>query len=352
MSLLRSIQVKLVFWFLLIALAPLGAVLYASLRLGDGAIERSAIASMAAIAEARGAQLEAYARERVRNVSSIATGLAFIGAAQELGASYAADGTRDAAAYDAALAKYKARIDDFAKVCEFPRFLIIDGSGRVVYSTAETPFLHRSLKEGTLASTGLARVIDRVRRERRTFVSPPTVAEEGVRPSLEVVGPLLKGEEVVGFAAVTLAPSEIDSIVTDYTGLGATGDIVGVCRIGQDVVVTTPSRSNRDAAFTVRGSLSSSFAPKFQEIVIGNPHRGRGTDLEGDEVFGAWVRVQSLGWGLAVTQHVDEAFAPARAQRETIESVALYSIVPVVLLALLAARTMSQPATAAARGSE
>jgi len=107
-------------------------VLYVSRQLSDAAIERTSVASMAAIAEAKAAQLDAYARERIRNVSSITTGLAFTGAAQELGATYAADGTRDDAAYQAALAKFKARIDDFAKVCEFPQFLIIDAKGRVL----------------------------------------------------------------------------------------------------------------------------------------------------------------------------------------------------------------------------
>lgn len=343
-----SIRVKLVFWFLLIALAPLGIVLFASDRLADDSIERSAIASMAAIAESKGAQLEAYARERVRSVSSVASGLAFVGAAQELSAAYGADGSRDAAAYDAALAKYRARIDDFARVCEFPRFMIIGADGRVVYSTVETPLLHRSLGEGSLANTGLARAVERVRKDKRTLVSPPMVVDEGVRPSLEVVGPLWKGEAIVGFAAVTLAPEEIDAIVTDYTGLGKTGDIVGVCPIGRSVVITTPTRDNREAAFAVRHELGSGFSRQFQDIVCGNPHRGRGRDVDGDEVYGAWVRVQSLGWGLAVTQHTDEAFALARAQKATVRQVALLTILPVALLGFLVARSLSRPISQAA----
>lgn len=347
-----SIRSRLVLWFLLIALAPLAAVLYASIRLADATVERTAIASMAAIAEAKAAQLDAYARERVRNVSSIGTGLAFVGAAQELGPTYRPDGTRDEAAYDAALAKFRPRLDDFARVCEFPRFMLIDGGGRIVYSTAETPLLHRSLGEGAFANSGLARAVERVRRERSPQISPPMLAVDGVRPSLEVVGPLFKGQDLVGFVAVSLAPAEIDAIVTDYTGLGETGDIVGVCRVGREVVVTTPTRGNPGAAFELHQAIGSGFSKRFQEIVHGGSFRGRGTDTEGHEVLGAWVRIESLGWGLGVTQHVEEAFALARGQQQAVGFVALGSIIPIVLVGVLVSRSISRPVTAAVATAE
>ncbi len=331
MYFLGSLRFRLAIGFLVTAIAPLFAVLYLTSGPSEEAIERQTIATMAGIAEARGSRLEALGRERVRNISSISDGFAFVGAVDALRTTYGADGTRDEAAYDAALAKYKQRIDDFANACELPRFMIADADGRVVYSTVETPLLHRSIKD-----TPIAKVLDRVRKEKRPFITPPMPAAKGERPVLEVVGPLLKDGEVVGYASGSIAPREIDAIVTDYTGLGATGDIVGVCHLAGDVVVTTPTRANPDAAYTVRGKLSSDFAPRFQEIVYGNPLRGRGTDIEGDEVFGAWVRVQSLGWGVGVTQHVEEALAPARAhvaaQKALVRNVLLIAIIPAVLL--------------------
>jgi methyl-accepting chemotaxis protein WspA len=348
MSAFRSIRSRLIVWFLAIALAPLVVVLYASRQLSESTIERGAIASMAAIAEAKAAQLDAFARERVRNVSSIATGLAFVGAAQELGASFSADGTRDEAAYAAALAKFKARIDDFAKVCEFPQFLIIDLKGRVVYATSESPLLHRSLGEPVYASSGLARAVEAVRRDRTTRLTPATLTSEGIRPSIEVVGPLVRGEELVGFAAVTLDPADIDAIVTDYTGLGKTGDIVGLATVGPQVIATTPSRANPNLAYTPIVKRGDERLRRYQEIVSGSPFRGRATDIEGHDAMGAWVRIPSLGWGLAVTQHADEVFAVARAQQSVVTTVALVAILPVALLGFFVARSLSRPVSVAA----
>ncbi|MEI7876547.1 MAG: hypothetical protein WCI96_01370 [Planctomycetota bacterium] len=333
--LLSPVSLLLVLCFLLATLAPLGAVYLIWPSLSDGAIERAAVASMASVAEAKGAQLDAYARERIRNVSSVSSGLAFVGAAQELSPTYAADATRDQAAYDAVLAKYKARIDDFAKVCECSRFMIVDASSRVVYSTAETDLLHRSLRDSALSNTGLARAIERVRNDRTAQISPPSLAVNGVTPLLEVVGPLLKNDAVVGFAVLTLSTDEINKIVSDYTGLGRTGDIIGAVRVGNEMLYTTPTRTNPDAAYVVHYTFGTETSRRLQDVLYGSPCRGQGTDDEGHDVFGAWVRIPSLRWGLSVTQHVDEAYELSRRQQELVKTVAIYSIGPAFLLALL-----------------
>lgn len=334
-ALLSPVSLLLVLCFLLATLAPLGAVYLIWPSLSDGAIERAAVASMASVAEAKGAQLDAYARERIRNVSSVSSGLAFVGAAQELSPTYAADATRDQAAYDAVLAKYKARIDDFAKVCECSRFMIVDASSRVVYSTAETDLLHRSLRDSALSNSGLARAIERVRSDRTAQISPPSLAVNGVTPPLEVVGPLLKNDAVVGFAVLTLSNDELNKIVSDYTGLGRTGDIIGAVRVGNQMLYTTPTRTNPDAAYVVHYTFGTETSRRLQDVLYGSPCRGRGTDDEGHDVFGAWVRIPSLRWGLSVTQHVDEAYELSRRQQELVKTVAIYSIGPAFLMALL-----------------
>lgn len=351
MPTLRSIRSRLVAWFLLIALAPLGAVLYASVRIADRAVEGNALSTLEAIGKAKAAQLEASVRERLRSVSSIASGLAFVGAAEELGATYRADGTRDEEAYRAAAARFGPRIDDFAKVCEFPRMLIVDAEGRVVYATSESPLLHRSLRDPTLASTGLAAAIERVRRERVAIISPAVMAKDEMRPSLEAVGPLLRGDRIAGFAAVTLDPAQLDAIVTDYTGLGQTGDVVGACRIDGDLVVATPSRTRPDAAFRERVPRGSDFASRLEKAAKGEASMGLGVDADGHEVLGAWVPVGGFGWGLAVTQHLEELYALAHAQQRVVTIAALASVVPIIAIAFFVARSIGRPIGLAARAA-
>lgn len=349
---LQSIRTRLVFWFLLLALAPIVVLLLTTTRQIEGEVEDARLRSIAAIAEEKAARLDAYARERVRSVTSISTGLAFIGAAEELGASYEADGERNEAAYDAALAKYRPRIESFASICEFPSFMILDGSGRVVYSLRETPLLHRRLSEPALAGLGLARVLPTVRNEKKAFITPAQIATDDVRPSLEVVGPLVKSDAVVGFVAVQLAPEEIDRIVADYSGLGRTGDVLCAARIGGEVVVTTPTRDDPNAAFRLRGRIGSDFSRRLQELIHGTSFRGRGTDTQGHEVIGAWTRVPTLGWGIAVTQHLDEVIGIAYSQERAAIRIGGYLILPILILGWFIARGVSKPIEAAAAAAE
>ncbi len=348
----QSIRVKLALWFLVIALAPLAVMLAVSARLSDETAERNAMLSIAAIASAKAEQLDAYTRERLRNVASVATGLAFVGAAEELSSTYAADGTRDVAAYDAVRAKYQARIDNFASACEFKSLAIIDAGGRVVYSTVETPRLHRTMRDAMLTGSALARALPTVNSKRTALITPPEVARDGVRPAIEVVGPLFKSDAIVGFVAVTLDAAEIDRIVGDALGLGKTGEIVCACFIGKELVLTTPTRTDPDAAFSHRVKLGSSSMRRLQETVYGSPFRGRGEDSQGDACIGAWARVPSLGWGVGATMHVEEVFAAAKWQQEATLMVAGLAVIPVLLLAWFVARQVTRPVRAAAAAAQ
>ncbi len=348
----QSIRSKLALWFLVITLAPLAVMLMVSARLSDENAERSAMLSIAAIAQGKAEQLDAYARERLRNVASVATGLAFVGAAEELSSTYSADGTRDVAAYDAVLAKYQPRIDNFATVCEFKSFAIIDARGRLVYSTVETPRLHRTMSDAMLAGSALARALPAVSTKRTALITPPELARDGVRPAIEVVGPLFKNDAIAGFVAVTLDAAEIDRIVGDGLGLGSTGEIVCACFIGKELVLTTPTRTDPDAAFSRRVKLGSSSMRRLQETVYGSPFRGRGDDSQGDECVGAWARVPSMGWAVGATMHVEEVFAAAKWQQEATLMVAAIAVIPVMLLALVVARQVTRPVRAAAAAAQ
>ncbi|MFM7052152.1 MAG: methyl-accepting chemotaxis protein [Planctomycetota bacterium] len=102
----------------------------------------------------------------------------------------------------------------------------------------------------------------------------------------------------------------------------------------------------------LRGRLGGDFAPKLQEVVLGNSFRGRGTDTDGHPVIGAWTRVEALGWALAVTMHLDEVHANSLAQQRTSMMVAAIGVVPIVILALVVARSISRPITTAAAAAE
>ncbi|MCE2885241.1 MAG: methyl-accepting chemotaxis protein, partial [Planctomycetaceae bacterium] len=345
----QSLRTRLVVCFLLATLAPLAAVLYLSLRLADEGTERSTVAMLRALAEEKAARLDGYARENLRHVEGISTGVAFQAALEEFSASFDEDGRRDTARFDVAAAKFLPRVSSWISIVAVDAFYLIDTGGRIVYtSDPGSPLLGRSLDETALSETGLARALATIRTTRKPEITPPEIARDDTRPPLRVVGPILRGDTLLGFAAVDLPLTEIDEIVSDFAGLGATGDSFCVAQVGTGVVFTTPRRGDPVAASTLQGRIGGDFPKRLQQLALGESAAGRGSDTDGEEVFGAWVTVPTLGWGLAVLQHTDEVYATAHEQQRAVLSVASIAVVLAVFLGWLVARSVTRPIEVAA----
>lgn len=344
----QTLRNRLVLWFLLLSLTPLVVVVFVSMSFARADIERNAVAMLKAIATEKAARLDEYVRERLRHVEGISTGVAFITAAEELAQAYEPTGQLDEQKFRTATARFQPRAESWARIVDVPDFQLIDATGRIVYASHASPFLHRALGDPALSASSLARGVDMVRRSQAPVIAPAEIAVDGIRPPVSIVGPILKQGEIVGFAAVQIAPQMIDAITSDRTGLGETGETVGVTKIGNEVVVTTPTREMATAAFTLKGALGSSFPSRLQELALGRSGAGFGTDTDGAEVLGAWVTVPTLGWGLAVTQHVEEADALARAQQRAMIAIACVTAIAAVFVGWLVARSITKPIEIAA----
>ncbi|MFM7261710.1 MAG: hypothetical protein ACKO3W_14020, partial [bacterium] len=345
----QSLRTRLVVWFLIATLAPLAAVLFISLRLADEGTERSTVAVLRALADERAARLDAYARESLRHIEGISTGVAFQSAAEELSAAFDQDGRRDQARFDAAVEKFVPRLSSWMRVVEVDAFSLLDADGRVVYTSSnDSALLGRSLKDPMLADNGLARAAATVRDTRKPMLTSPDIARDGVRLPIRAVGPIMRGNDLLGLAVADLTAADIDAIVSDYDGLGATGDSFCIAAVGNEIVLTTPSRDDAAAAASTRGPLDEDFPRRLRQLAAGEAAAGRGVDLGGHEVFGAWVPVPSLRWGLAVTQHVDEAYATAHGQRTAVLVVAAIAVVLAIVVGWLVARSVTKPIEVAA----
>ena len=351
MRFLSSLRVRLILVLLFVALAPLVTLLVVLKARVEQSVERSALATIAAIAEGKAAQLDALGRERMRQVASIASGVAFIDAVESLSAAYRADGSRDDAAIATALERFRPRSESWTKTNDIDLLLLADRTGRVVYASGDSPLLHGEMLSGGAASSPLARALAKARSTKAPALTRPDIAAEGARPNTDIVGPLLRDNEIVGFAIVAIDPADIDRIVTDYTGLGATGETVCATMSQGDIVLTTPSRADRNAAYTLRAPMGSDTWKNLQGSVYGSPSRGRGVDTANEPALGAWTRVESLGWAIGVTKRLDEVFSEAVAQERAILMIAAAAAIPVIVIALLIARSIARPIHRAAEAS-
>jgi signal transduction histidine kinase/DNA-binding response OmpR family regulator len=150
---------------------------------------------------------------------------------------------------------------------------------------------------------------------------------------------------------------EIYQVFNNYLGLGETGEIMVGSRVGNEAVVVAPLRFDSRAAFSRRfrllgGSENSDTEDPLARAVRGEHGYGHFIDYQGRDCVGYWTYVPSFRWGLVVKQETSEALALIEIERRATLFLLSLVIVPVMLAALLIARSISRPIQVAVRTAQ
>ena len=295
-------------------------------------IERSATEMLTALADEKASRLELFVEDRLRAVVGVANDAAFLGAAR---GSVTDAGT--------------ARIRLFAEAMGFTELVIADATGVITFALEDAKWIGKSTEDADLKAIGVSAVAARVRATMQGDLTPPLVSASGTSLSIYAVGPLIDGGTVAGICAARLPTDELEEVVSDYTGLGATGDVVGAADIGGTIIMTTSGRTSGGAGSMGRAiGQSGAEMARLRAACGGKASSGYCTDAEGRPVIGAWTYVPSLRWGLGTTMQIGEAFALAEQQRNVIMAVIVVFAAASIVIARMLARSVSDPVEHAA----
>lgn len=333
-----SIAGRLLRWFLILSVVPVLVVLVVTWWISSVSVESMRRESLSAIAEQKADRLHSYARERVNCVNALGVSPGINAAIRHL------RGT----ATPEALERDRVFLSALSTAYRAPSVVLVDPAGTILSCTTERWRPGSSLAEGSLRESALGRSVRRARMYLQAEVSEPVAAEAGERPAVYATGPVMESGVLTGFMALELAPDEIDAIVLDETGLGETGVTMCAAIIGNELVVTAPTRFDPHAAFTVTAPLGSKRLVELQRAVRGVDHVGFAQDLDGHRIIGAWTHVAALGWGMSVTMLESEAIALARHQQIATMTIAALGAIPAAIVAWLVAKSLSRPVARAA----
>ena len=335
----RSIAGRLLFWFLVIALIPCAMLTTITARIAADALEKSVRTNLTLVADARVAELELYASERVRDTTALARGPTFVQAVRELGGVLAGG----APALSKAATEFESFFAYVANAFGYSQLLVIDEAGRVLFSLDESIPPGSAVVSGELAGTALADCFDRARTLLQTELSVFQPYGPARKPMAYATSPIFDAGRCVGVLALGLEPDRVWRMLSDYTGLGDSGEIVAAMATEGGAVVTAPLRNTADAAFRMRIPFGGESGAGTQSASRGNRGYGLVKDYRGREVAAAWRYLPSYRWGLTIKQDASEAFALIHFQRFAIIALSLLTIVGVTLAALVVARTISRP---------
>ena len=270
-----------------------------------------------AVAEVQKARLEAYAEGIQQSVALVASRTRFRSALDE----YAKSSDPELVGEMKKILSDAVAADDRVVLIE-----VLDLQGEVVVSTRE---------EVSYAADN-AEYMDRARDE---IVSGLIVRDDSGALSHVAAGPIVLEDRLLGVAVVVETAEPLLALVSDYTGLGDTGEtMLGRDSSGNGAVFLTPLRFDSGAAsdFIVTNSSTSPMLPAVdgEETVLTDA-----VDYRGEPVFAATRYLATAEWGIVVKIDASEVFAPLGEYRAG----AAFALAVVLVAAAVGSWIMARP---------
>jgi signal transduction histidine kinase len=330
---LSSINQRLLISFLLIALLPMLAVTLIAYTISERSLRAEVLTGLEAITGSKAEQIETYAANRLRDVTTIARIPSISKAFKELPNLRA-----DRLGYTIIAAELQPFLQSLLATEDYTDIFLVSPSGALLYS------LNGSLRNGTnflsgeYTGTQLANVITQAVDNRQTELSD--FGDFRGQAAAFVAAPVYERSTLLGTVVLQINNQALWNVVTDAESLGQTGEtMVGVARTRGEIMIVAPLRFDPDAAFKRTASGDTA----LQDGLQGNNGQGDLVDYRGQNVVAVWRYLPSLRWAMVVKKDASEAFAPIINQRNLVIALSVLTVLAVIPLAGTVARGIANP---------
>jgi methyl-accepting chemotaxis protein WspA len=324
----KSIASRLVFWFLIISLVPLGVIIWLTYSISKKSLSESLRDHLLTIANNKVSQIAQFANQRNKDVTTLAT---------------MPDVVRALSSTEAATSNVSNFFQSYAETFGYEDLILISNSGKVLYCLRCGKLLQMDLRDDAAKNSQLAEVFDRAKTLLETEFSDFEYDPNTRSAAAYIAAPVFSNGTIQGVVSLQLNNRSISNIVEDYTGLGDTGETVLGTRVGNDVLFVAPSRHQPNAAFNRRITTGLGSTVPIIRATEGNRGDGILEDYRGEQVMAVWRYLPYFRWGMVVKMDTKEFFRPLIYLRNLVIFAAIVIVLFVIALALSIASSFSQP---------
>ncbi len=245
--------------------------------------------------------------------------------------------------YAAQYEKVTARLHTLAAIddatCEI---FLLDENGTIVASTDEVVVGSDRSSEDTFLKGG-----------KRTYAGDVRACKNTRRPVMPFSTPVIKDSEVVGVMIISIRMDDLDTITTDRTGLGETGEIY---LLNMDGYMITPSRFT-SGTFLEQKVATGHLGDEPEHLEhLGESEYGHELHLcksyLGTDVIRTHTHVNEMGWILVVEMSEEEVFAPIAGLARTMLSILAVLALGGIISSIAISGTLAEPILKLSRGVE
>ncbi len=359
----RSIQGKLLLWFLLFSLVPIAAMGVLFYREAQQVLRQEAFSQMASVAILKKNRISGIAERWqkdlqemsktpniIYSMGDLANGFRFLGPEKVrslyLGKPDLLD-VEDGSGYSAVHQERHASLPGHKNILEFENILLVDNEGNVVYTTNKGKVFGGNLASDTFKDTNLGHLFQQLNSAKSGEVIFVDVDLMDGEPAMFAGSPIYNGPVRAGTLIYEIPLGLINSIMGSGTekAMGKETYLVGPDkRMRSDSLLSPETHS-------VKASLSGTVAENgvdteaSRKALAGESGTGLIKDYRSEKVLSSYAPFNIGGLKWAILAEIDEgkAFALSRQLRNMTWVIGGVAALIVAFLALWIAATLSRP---------
>lgn len=306
-----SIIVRLLAALLLVALVPLTGLQQSLTGLFAGVLRAKITSNLAAIADHKAEQIDFIISRQVDNATLLSELPSTRHAMHEVSRAFY-EGGLSSLRYRHSRQSYLHGIDRAFELQGFYDLFLITPQGDVFLTYKQEADLGTNLFSGPFRNSQLSKVVKQALMVLETGASDFEWYAPSNAHAAFIATPVMNGSNLIGVLAVQITDEIIHEVVSDYAGLGQTGETVLAQRFDDHAIIVAPLRNEPDAE--MKRELRASAVPGLPagRALAGEEGQGESLDYRRVPVLAAWRYLPRTGMAMVVKMDKSEAYAPVQ----------------------------------------
>lgn len=338
-----SILSRLLFWFLVVGLLPLGIVTLILFQTSQDVVRKELENKLQATADGKILQIETYALERTQDVVSLAKIPTLIESLSQFRTVLESEGVTSSA-YQEAEQMVRPLLQSILDSAIYQNLMLFSTEGELLFSILPSEVIGKRY-EDINATSPLTQTLENAQTLLETEISRLSLDPETKEAVAYIAAPVFQEGVVIGMVALELNSERLFSVINERTGLslGETGESIAGFLGNGEILFATPTLHNPNAAFTPIRSFEGEGISPMEEAVRGIRGKGIIRDYRNQEVVAVWNYLPSLRWGLMVKIDTREAFGTILQQQTLVFGLGMLTLFGVFGISYTLANSLSSP---------
>lgn len=227
---------------------------------------------------------------------------------------------------------------------DFYNFYFINKSGEVVFSILPSELVSKNLLKLEIEEGELDDIFLQSKNMLETSISNFTYFNPSEPPSSFISTPIISDGRLIGVLIAQINNHEIYNIITNYDGLGLSGETILVTKTGNDLYSQTPLRHANDKNYMHLIPEGTPFSNFVEEILDGKTQVSNVIDYRGVEsLMSGNYLLPALNWGIITKIDMQELLNPIEKLKILTLLLALTTSIVVIFIGTNVANNITHP---------